>query len=281
VRRHGVIAHAGGFGPRDHVCWAFDDAADFRNAAVDFLADGLHLGQRLVYVNEGSPEVLAHHLRGLGPIDDLLDRGALVVCPLDEFCDPTVGVTPERQLALCDQQVTQALADGFTGVRFAAQVTRLAAEPLSWLNHARWEQLADSYMNSRPLSALCGYNREVVGQPAMNALSAVHPLRGSRGSPFGLFVLDGQVWVEGELDALQARVAHELMASIPVDGDDVVVNVSRLGFADGAATGELAQFARHLSGQGRHVVLRDASPMLRRVWELLDLSSVAPVEFAA
>ncbi len=145
-----MIDHAGGFGRHDHVCWPSDEQSEFLTAAVEFLTDGLDAGQRLIYVNEGAPEQLRRDVADLGAVGELERTGALVVCPVEAFCDPAAGVVPAQQLAFCDVQVAQALADGFTGVRIAAQVTRLAAQPLSWPNHVRWEQLADSYMNTRP-----------------------------------------------------------------------------------------------------------------------------------
>ncbi len=281
VRGHGVIDSAGGFGHHDHACWPFDEPSEFVAAAVEFLADGLDGGQRLIYVNEGTPEQLRHDLADLGGVSELERTGALALCPVEAFCDPSAGVVSAQQLAFWDALVARAHAEGFTGVRFAAQVTCLAAPPLSWLTHVRWEQLADSYIDMRPLSALCGSQRDAVGEAALQALSAVHPLRAGDASPFGVFVLHGDLWIEGELDALQMDLAADLLASVPVDGDDVVVNVSRLEFADGAATAELARFARRLGQEGRRVVLRDASPMLRRVWDLLGFSAIAPVDFAA
>ena len=36
-----------------HLCWVFDDHADFRAAAVEFLADGLARGRRVRYIAAG------------------------------------------------------------------------------------------------------------------------------------------------------------------------------------------------------------------------------------
>ena len=41
-----------------HLCWVFDDHADFRAAAVEFLADGLARGLRVDYIAAGDEQSL-------------------------------------------------------------------------------------------------------------------------------------------------------------------------------------------------------------------------------
>jgi hypothetical protein len=47
MRTAGSVADLRGYGPHDHLCLAYDGAAEFRDSALRFLADGLARGQRV------------------------------------------------------------------------------------------------------------------------------------------------------------------------------------------------------------------------------------------
>jgi anti-anti-sigma regulatory factor len=253
----------------DHACLIFEESIEFERTAVEFLYAGLGLEQRLVYVGEGDPDSLAQSIGHLGDVDRLRDTGTLVISTIEEFCDPRVGVIAEDQLDRGRALLDGALADGYAGVRFAADVTRLAAEPLSWTNHLRWEQLADAEMDGLPFSALCGYRGSEVGEEAAAALSCVHPLRNAQGAPIGLFWRDGIAALEGDLDRFQLPT---LRACLSVGDDcagDLIIDASQLRFIDGAAMAELGQIGQDLQMRGRQLKVYNAPVMVRRLQSLL------------
>jgi anti-anti-sigma factor len=274
-RRHGTIAGPGGLGSQDHVCWLFDERAEFVEAAIAFLRDGMRLGQRLMYVASGTFADLEADLGGLGSPVSLIGSGSLVLYPPDQLCGASRGACADQQMRFCDELVARAQRDGYTGVRFAADMTGLAAAPLLWSQQVRWEQAADAYMDRRPLAALCGYHRGVIGPEAAAAIACVHPLRSEDTSPFCLFVLHGELRLEGEVDAMVADQFRAILASAAVGDRDAVIDAFDLSFLDSAAVGELAEFARRVQDRGRRLFIRDAPSMVRRVWDLLGFSELA------
>src|SRR3954465_9488769 len=162
VRQHGHLRSAAGLGVRDHACWAFDDRDQFRWAGLAYLEDGRRLGQRLLYVGDRDAEGLRGDLAELSDRDALIEAGWLTVVPLDEVHEVGAPADTAERLRAYDVLVDDALADGYRGLRVMAEVTRLLADAVGAAAHARWEAVADSYMEDRPLSALCGYDRRVV-----------------------------------------------------------------------------------------------------------------------
>ena len=74
-------------------------------------------------------------------------------------------IDAEAQLALYGGATEEALKEGFTGLRVAADVTALVGEPSMWDAHVAWEAVADRYMASMPLSAMCCYDRRELPKP--------------------------------------------------------------------------------------------------------------------
>jgi MEDS: MEthanogen/methylotroph, DcmR Sensory domain len=137
MRRHGALGTASDLGIHDHGCWLYRGDAVLRHAVVEYLSDGRRLGQRLVYVG-GKPEIgLRADLDGLEDVEPLLRDGGLRVVPIPELYRPGEPIDAEGQLATFAEATEEALADGYTGLRVAAEVTTLVTEPETWSAHTR------------------------------------------------------------------------------------------------------------------------------------------------
>lgn len=154
-RRRGGVASAARLGSSGHVSWAYADDSSFHRAATEFLADGLRLGQRLLYVTSEPRESQRAALAPLGDVGCLLERGELIVSGIDDAYDIGRPIDPEAQLGAYAAITGPALADGFTGLRVAADATALVSDAALREAHVRWESFADRYMAGHPLAALC------------------------------------------------------------------------------------------------------------------------------
>lgn len=164
MRQRGSRTTVGGFGRQDHGCLVHHDDGVLAEAVATYLRDGLRLGQRLMYVG-ARPAVL----HGLGDVDALRDAGILEVVATDGLYG---GFEPDRLEADYDAAITQALRDGFTGLRtFAEMDVDAPAEEL-----IRWEALADRMMTERPWSALCAYDGRRHAAQVLADVATVHPL---------------------------------------------------------------------------------------------------------
>ncbi len=261
--------------PYAHTCWSFDDPAVFERHALDYLAAGLAAGERVWFVAAGAAGDLARRMAGGGAsgaaFTAALHGGAASVVGLGAAYATGVVVEPAAQVAAYAAATEQALADGFAGLRVAADATALVRTPAQLDAFARYEHLVDRYMRTVPFSAVCGYDRGELGDRAVATLACLHP-ETNADVPFRLHACapaDGCAALSGELDAS----THELLAAAlehadlrPVDGELLFAG-DRLRFADHRSLLLLREHARRL---GADAVLRTGLPVLARLAALID-----------
>ena len=282
VRSSGLPSELADVENADHVCWAYEDDASFEEAAVRFLGAGLDRGERLLWVGDGMAERLGRAPGPLSAVDDLVARGTLELVSLSDGYAAARTSSPEQQLAFYDRRTRQALAEGYSGLRVVAEVTRLASDPQHAADFVRWEHLADDYVAHGPgFSAFCAYRSADVPAAVVADAAAVHPLSSVHGSPplFRLWFEDGRIVVAGQVDTSASDRFRRLLGSTHVEGDVVTVDLSRLDFVDLAGTRVLASFARSVTGRGARLVLAGTPRLFRRMWRIVGLSDLAGVSF--
>lgn len=278
VRAHGRVVEVPEPGPADHVCWVYDDTRDLDAAAAQFLAGGLTRGERILVIGEGMVETLGRTSLPFGGTDALMATGALLVLDLDTAYAGAAKFTPEQQHAYYDAATRQALGDGFTGLRVAAEISALAADPDSRAHLVRWEHLADDLIaRGTGFTAMCAYRGDL-GAQALAEVTAVHPLvRAPEGMPpFQVFHDVERVVLTGSVDTFTAPRLDRVLAESPASRPATVLDLSRLEFVDVAGCRVVARWAAAL---GRPLHVTGSSRLVRRMWQLLGLHAVAPVVF--
>ncbi len=167
-------------------------------------------------------------------------------------------VEPEQQVTTFAHAVDQALADGWTGLRVAADVTSLVRteqQRAAWL---RYEFLVDAFIAGRPVAGLCGFDRRVLDRSVLAQVSCLHPALTPDSSQFRLFSSPGaaaSLALAGEIDPDNRQVlATVLRQSRPAPHDGrITVDATALAFVDHHALAVLADYA---SGLGVTAVLR-------------------------
>lgn len=277
MRQHGLADSPCALGATGHACWGYGDAgADFRDAAVAFLTEGLALGQRLMFV--GGPQTEAA-VRDVEPLRSLVEDGSLQVAPFDAVYPGGRRLDNAEQWALYAAATDRALAEGHAGLRVLAEVTSLASQPDAWADHAVWESYADRLMVDHPLSALCCFDRTVLDDRALSAIASAHPVVDRRLEglvPFRLFgdhEPDGGatvVRVAGEVDAFSAEDFERLLDA---DADrapaEVLLDLGRLDFIDHHGVLCIARYAEQVRARGGNVVIVHAPVVYDRLSGLL------------
>src|SRR5579859_8254196 len=103
--------------PHDHVGWAFSGPSEFDALAMAFLTEGAALGEQLMYVAPDPSPATARGLR------DAFGAGTVQVASVAEVYGPSAMVDPAMQRATFATALAQALGNGFTGIRVAADNT--------------------------------------------------------------------------------------------------------------------------------------------------------------
>lgn len=278
VRAHGRVETVPDAGPADHVCWVYDDAPALDAAAGRFLAGGLARGERLLVVGEGMIDTLDRETLPFGGTAGLVATGALEILDLTEVSDGAGRFTPEQRLAFYDEATRKAREDGFTGLRVAAEVTALAADPATRPALVHLERLADDFVaRGSGLTALCAYRADLCPE-ALQEVAAVHPLvHGPDGVPsFHVFHDENRVVLTGSVDTFSARQLARVLAASPAARAGTVLDLGRLEFVDVAGCRVLAAWA---GGLPLPVRVEGAASIVRRMWSLLELDRVARVTF--
>ncbi|MBB2936056.1 anti-anti-sigma regulatory factor [Amycolatopsis bartoniae] len=272
MRTSGVSTSGRGFGVHDHVCWSYDDHADFLARAVEFLTEGLHLGLRTAFVAPGAADELRAQLSRAEPLARALADGALTVESLDGVYGPDEVVDPETQVAAYAAATEAALAQGFRGYRVAAEATALVRTPRQLEQFTRYEHRVDRYMVTHPFSALCAYRRDELDPSAVAQLAGLHPAASPDATPFRLHAgSDGTLTLAGELDFSSAETFPLVLERAGLPGGRVVIDGHDLEFVDHRSLWALADAAARRDAT---VVLRTGHPGVERLLGLLDVPRV-------
>lgn len=276
MRSSGVVDATSGFGRHDHLCWSYDDRASLAEAARAFLAEGVALGQRVVYVGSRSTAALRDELVGLHDLDALLDSGAASIHTIEDRYR-TTDRAGSGQDDVYAEATRHALDLGYTGLRVVADATELVLDDAGRDAFVRYEHAIDRRMSAGlPFSAMCAYDTGRLGARTVAELACVHPLHRSGTTPFHVFADgdgDGRLAIAGEVDALGAadlrRALHRVLGDVAPG--TVELEASRLDFADHRALLTLEAAAAQA---GVELVLLDPPSVITRLTELLPLRSV-------
>jgi anti-anti-sigma factor len=269
--------------PADHVCWVYDDDAEFAAGAREHLTEGLARGDRLLCV--GDAQALEQVRRVAGPaaeIDGHVGRTALQFLPISGAYTATGRLEPAGQLEFYEEATRRALAEGYRGLSVIAELTPLAADAGSSGDLVRWEHLADDFMASGAgMSALCAYRRDRLSDAVLADVACVHPLvhAGPDEASFRVFFDGGGLAVAGTLDAFGADRLSRVLATSPVHGPTVRLDLSRVEFIDVAACRAIAVWAHGLEQRSAQVTVAGASRMVRRMWRLLGFAQATSASF--
>ncbi len=207
MRSHGTRFECLRMQPHDHIGWTFAGQAEFAELARPFLAEGALLGERLMYVAEDPDPADVAGLAG---------PHVLQVASIAEVYGPSGIVDAAAQRATFAAALTDALAEGYHGIRVAADNTPLVTDDARLSAWIRWEVVADRFMSENQVTGLCAFDRERVNVNRLRHLATLHPLSlASHPVPqFRMFADAGNLRVEGEIDSLtisQLRLALDLL----------------------------------------------------------------------
>lgn len=274
MRRHGSVDSVAGLGLSDHLCWVYDGPDAFLGPGLEWLSDGLRLNQRLFYSADRPPEQLREDVQLLSGVDRLIDAGVLELVELGKTYPGCRVLDPDAQLAAYDAMAQQAVTEGYAGIRVLAEGTPLVARAAGHAECASWEHVAERYMGrGNPLAAFCAYHRSTIGEEAAQELLASHALFHDDRVPvpFQVFGDGNEVKLIGEVDAFSAPMFQRILARVG-EPEPVVLDLSEAEFVDHHALLAIARSSARLD-------LRGASPTLRRLWDMMDLSVTPGVRF--
>ncbi|MCK2218687.1 MEDS domain-containing protein [Actinomadura sp. ATCC 31491] len=233
--------------PHDHIGWVFTGPDGFAALAEPFLAEGAARNERLMYVCADPGADVAARL------DDRLGPGVVRVASIAEVYGPSGVVDAAAQHATFATALAQAQADGYSGIRVAADNTPLVADEERLAAWLRWEVVADRFMSEHPVTGLCAFDREQADVDRLRHLATFHPLS-SAGSPapqYRMFAEAGHLRIEGQIDSFAIGQLQLALDVLPPD-TGVLIDLATAGFTSRVPQTRL----RRLADAGVTVTLR-------------------------
>jgi len=224
--------------PHDHIGWAFSGPDEFAGVAGDFLREGRERGERLMFVAaEPGEEAYARMIGSFGASD-------LEVASIADVYGASGIVDATAQRATFATVLEQALADGYTGIRVAADNTPLVQTPYRFKAWMHWELVADGFMAANQVIGLCGFDRTAINVDTLRHLVTLHPLS-SAAEPipqFRLFVDTSGLCLEGDVDDIALGYLHRALGVLP-KGTPTALDLTGARTRDAAVERELRELA--------------------------------------
>lgn len=212
MRRHGTRSECLRMRPHDHIGWVFTGLDGFAELARPFLAEGAARGEKLMYVAEDpGPAAVA----GLA---DVAGPPVLEVTSIAEVYGSSGIVDAASQRATFAAALADARAQGYSGIRVAADNTPLVTDQARLAAWIEWEVVADRFMSENRVTGLCAFDGSKVDVDRLRHLATLHPLSPASGPvpQFRVFADGGDLRVEGEIDSFaisQLRLALKALPS--------------------------------------------------------------------
>lgn len=281
MRYSGVVDPSSRLGAGDHVCLAYTDPADLHRRAVEFLAEGVAQGQRIIYIGDRPEQELRSHLEPLAGIGRLLESGAAQIfrattvystSPVLDGAIPAVDA--DAQIAWYSRQLGWALAAGFSGLRVVADATSLVGTEQQRDAFASYEHLLDRFMADLPLTIICAYSIDALGAEALSELACLHPAVGAHSPPFRLFASRAEDWaLAGEVDYCSWELLGKSLNRTygTPRRAEITVDAGALEFIDPGGLMALDGYARRRDSV---LVLRGAQSGPARLIEMMKLPGI-------
>jgi anti-anti-sigma regulatory factor len=272
MRTTGPVGSYRELGLQDHVCWVHGDYGDYRPRLGEFFRDGLERGLQVAYLGSGDAGELGELLGRVAGTGPPRSGRAVRVISFQDFYGAEGPVDPAAVINRYDAATQEALADGYQGLRVSADVTDLVRTPERQDAFARCEVLLERYSSRHPLSAMCGYRREL--GDVVTQFACLHAAVLAGLTPFQVFACgDGAVGLLGEFDRVcQGAFERALRRIEPAPGDSTLIfDMSQVRFMDHYA---LLSFDSYAEACPVPVVARSVPPIVRRVARVLGLKHI-------
>jgi hypothetical protein len=256
LRNHGQRFELVRMKPHDHVGWVFSGPGEFAALASPFLAEGASRNECLMYVAEDPDfEVLDGWAKALSP-------GTLTVASITEVYGESGIVDAQAQRETFAAVLAEALTEGYSGIRVAADNTPLVLDQERLESWIRWEIVADHFMSEHQVTGLCAFDRTRVDVNTIRHLATLHPVSpaASPRPQFRLFTHDGALWLKGEVDSFAVGQARLALENLPPE-TDVVVDLTNTE----SVTKDALSALRQLCETGVVVTVRGATEIVRRL----------------
>jgi hypothetical protein len=164
--------------PGDHVCVFYASDDELAAIAADFIAEGLRRGERCWYVPTGTEGSLVRAALRQREIDVTAEsrRGALETLAVSDAYVAHGNFNPEATMNVFSDAIENALRDGFTGFRAAAEMSWALTVKGGGELLIAYEALLRSLFSTARATGPCLYDRRRMPLDVVNGAIVTHPV---------------------------------------------------------------------------------------------------------
>lgn len=156
---------SGSEGLSGHIGLAFDGRSEFEAIAISFLGAGRAKGEKLIFVcDEPNPSAWP---------SEWVASGALHLASIREVYGSEVQADQQRRSFT--STLEEALKEGYSGIRVAADNSSLVTTPSQARAWMAWEVIADDFMAESPVTGMCGFDRKRLQPQFIRFITGIHP----------------------------------------------------------------------------------------------------------
>jgi hypothetical protein len=105
---------------------------------------------------------------------ELVDGGELVIASVADIYGPKRMVAASSQRETFAGALADALSEGYTGIRVAADNSSLIDTPERLHAWLEWEEVGDRFIAENPVTGLCAFDRTRVDSATLSAVMGAH-----------------------------------------------------------------------------------------------------------
>lgn len=257
----------------DHCCLGFRTDEQREEILINFVADGLAAGQKVLYLTDSTtPDAVREWLarRGLA-VEPFIGSGQLVLATAGELVLDEDRFDPDTSIAALRREAAAALSSGYTGLRLTGEMGWALSGVPGTDRLLEFEAKLHRLLRTRTIVGICQYDLrrftseelvDIEGQHSTsvgpNPVYADGLLRIARtGCPPGLRFA-------GDVDVSNVGAVHDALALVVADGGDVHLDLSGLDFCDVGGIRAMVATAQGM-GPERRVVVHGLAPHLVNV----------------
>ena len=162
----------------DHLCGLYETRAVQYERACNFVKTGLMRNEQCVYVAEDIlPSEFISLLQNEGVYAAAAKaNGSLHILTGHELRSTLGGFTPDKMLCFLAQAEQKAKADGFSALRWAAEMTWLQKDNIAAEDFFSFETKLNVLLQELDIVALCQYAKEDFKLELLVAAAETHPI---------------------------------------------------------------------------------------------------------
>jgi PAS domain S-box-containing protein len=162
----------------DHICLIYETRAEQMASAIPFPKEGLSRGERCLYIaDDSSVEAIAQELAAAEVnVDHERERGALMMLTKQDSYLKGGKFDPHTMIDFLRSAQTQALADGFSGLRGTGEMTWALGPEIGCDRLIEYEVLLSNFLANSHCLFLCQYNRLRFDPAVIHDVLRTHPI---------------------------------------------------------------------------------------------------------